>query len=165
MTSARNWPLPSAAPLDVAAGGVAPVHFDLAIPDTANLGVNPITFAVTLAGGGLVRSCTLDLTVGPPVGVEGGSSALALGPITPNPSSGPVAIAYRLPEPGPVRVTVHGLDGGLVRSLAADLQAAGVHRAVWDGADERGRPVSAGVYFVRLAGRPGVRVAKLIRVR
>lgn len=40
--------------------------------------------------------------------------------------------------------------GRRVRVLADGLYGAGVHRVSWEGADDAGRPVGAGVYFYRL---------------
>jgi hypothetical protein len=52
-----------------------------------------------------------------------------------------------------------------VRQILDEARGAGVHRLDWDGADAGGRPLSTGVYIVRLEG-PGVTATrKLMRVR
>jgi len=68
----------------------------------------------------------------------------------PNPFRPDAVIVYGLPAAGKARVAVHDLAGRLVRVLVNEPCAAGEHRVVWDGRDERGRPAAAGVYFLRL---------------
>jgi flagellar hook assembly protein FlgD len=45
---------------------------------------------------------------------------------------------------------VYDLAGRRVRNLLEGVFPAGNHAATWDGLDERGRHVPAGVYFCRL---------------
>ena len=47
--------------------------------------------------------------------------------------------------------------GARVVGLVADERDAGEHAVVWDGIDDRGRPVASGVYLYRLraAGADG----------
>ena len=68
----------------------------------------------------------------------------------PNPFNPRVNLAFALEQAGPVRLTVHDPRGGLVATLLQDRLDAGAHTAAWDGRDGAGRPVAAGVYFVRL---------------
>ena len=42
--------------------------------------------------------------------------------------------------------------------------AAGRHTLAWDGADERGRRVSAGIYFMRITAGRDHDVRKVVRV-
>ena len=92
-------------------------------------------------------------------------AALRLGPIAPNPAGGPATIAFALPRGGPVRLTVHDLAGRLVHTLAEGTRDPGSHIERWDGRDRDGRPVGAGVYFVRLEAAGGVASARLVRLR
>jgi flagellar hook assembly protein FlgD len=39
------------------------------------------------------------------------------------------------------------VSGGIVRRLVNESQAGGAHTALWNGDDDRGTPVSSGVYF------------------
>lgn len=59
-------------------------------------------------------------------------------------------IRYRLQDASQVRVEVFNLRGQLVRSLVRRHQAAGEYVTRWDGRDDSGRPVSGGVYLIRL---------------
>jgi flagellar hook assembly protein FlgD len=68
-------------------------------------------------------------------------------------------IAFSLEAPSAVELAVYGVDGRRVRTLAASRFEAGSHRLVWDGRDQSGHRVAAGVYYVRLhaAGRQWTR--------
>jgi flagellar hook assembly protein FlgD len=52
-----------------------------------------------------------------------------------------------------------------VRTLREGWADAGRHELIWDGTDERGRPVGSGVYLFRLeaAGTASVRSVVLVR--
>lgn len=75
----------------------------------------------------------------------------------PNPFNPQTRIRYEVPADGPVRVRVHDLAGRTMRTLVDAGRAAGSHEVVWQGRDDRGRPVPSGVYVVqvRAAGRIG----------
>jgi flagellar hook assembly protein FlgD len=45
---------------------------------------------------------------------------------------------------------VYDVAGRIVRTLADGTLASGRHEQTWDGRDEAGKTVAAGVYFVRL---------------
>ncbi len=69
----------------------------------------------------------------------------------PNPFRPQTTIGYHLEQSCPVTLRVFDYQGRLVRTLVAtEVQSAGPHEKVWDGRDERGRRVSAGVYFYRI---------------
>ena len=52
---------------------------------------------------------------------------------------------------GPLDVSVFGPSGNLVKSLFSETSAVpGTHLLRWDTTDDGGRPVPAGMYFVRL---------------
>ena len=67
-----------------------------------------------------------------------------------NSELGSTVIAYRLPHPGTVKLTLYDLLGRPVRRLVSEYQEAGSHEITWDGADDRGRAVASGVYLYRL---------------
>ncbi|MEQ1832902.1 MAG: FlgD immunoglobulin-like domain containing protein, partial [Candidatus Eisenbacteria bacterium] len=49
-----------------------------------------------------------------------------------------------------VRLTIHALDGRVVRRLHDGALPGGAHELRWDGRDDAARTLSAGVYFYRL---------------
>jgi len=102
-------------------------------------------------------------------GVTPSAAVFALGEGAPNPLRGFSRIPFTLPasESGGGRVTlgVYSLDGRHVRTLLDAALDAGPHEATWDGRDDAGRAVRAGLYFYRLAWNGQVLARKLAVVR
>ncbi len=73
-----------------------------------------------------------------------------LGSPYPNPFNPRVTIPFELGAPGPVRLAIHDLRGGLVRILLSEERPAGKHARRWDGRDRTGDEVATGIYLVRL---------------
>lgn len=77
---------------------------------------------------------------------------LALHGNAPNPFNPSTTIAFTIPA-GPAsehRLDVYDARGRLVRQLGRGPLAAGRHEATWDGRDDAGAAVGAGVYLYRL---------------
>jgi flagellar hook assembly protein FlgD len=64
-----------------------------------------------------------------------------------------------------VAVSVHDVTGRRVRALAGRAFAAGPAALPWDGRDEAGRKVPAGVYFFRIEGADLAEAGRVVRVR
>jgi rhodanese-related sulfurtransferase len=102
-------------------------------------------------------------------GLESGvTSSPVLGPASPNPFSTSTEISYALPSAeGPWRVTLDIYDarGRLVTTIVDGAAGEGAARVAWDGTDDRGRPVTSGLYFCRLTanGRSLTRRVVLLR--
>ncbi|HEX5131823.1 MAG TPA: FlgD immunoglobulin-like domain containing protein [Candidatus Krumholzibacteria bacterium] len=78
------------------------------------------------------------------------TSTLVLGQNHPNPFNPVTAIPYTLPNGSDavrVRLLILDVSGRLVRTLVNEDQTGGAREAVWEGKDDRGNPVSSGVYF------------------
>lgn len=75
-----------------------------------------------------------------------GAFALALHP---NPAVRNMDIDLSLPRPDQVRIQVFDTGGRLIRTLASGRLPAGPVRLRWDGRNEGGDLVQAGVYFLR----------------
>ena len=69
---------------------------------------------------------------------------------TPNPLIGRSTFAFELPRAQPVQLVIHDATGRQVRMLMNERLSAGRHHRIWDGTDDHGRSVAAGVYFARL---------------
>lgn len=83
----------------------------------------------------------------------------------PNPTRGPTAVSYSLKQAGRVQLGIYDVTGRLVRRLVDGERPAGAGTVVWNGTDESGARLGAGMYFIRLAG-PGIRqTRKVILVR
>jgi FlgD Ig-like domain len=90
----------------------------------------------------------------------------------PNPFNPNTTIAYTLPVPGDVTLTIYNILGQQVQSFAQGSQYAGQFTVVWDGKNNAGVTVSSGVYFYRLdvqplsgSGDPFMQVKKMMVVR
>lgn len=124
----------------------------------------------TLVAGTHGRSAfTLDVStlgaVDAPTLSAGGSGSLQLAAPSPNPSRGTAVLSFSLPAAGPVQLEIHDVSGRRVRSLDQGTLAAGRYERHWDGRDESGAAVAAGVYFARLQAGSETRTVKLTRVR
>lgn len=118
----------------------------------------------TAAGGRERRYCIpwggfVDVEPGPAAAVRGLSLESA-----PNPFVGTTRLSYRLASAAAVRLTVHDARGRRVRTIEDGARAAGPHAADWDGKDEAGTRVPAGVYFARLAIEDGAEAERADRV-
>jgi hypothetical protein len=72
----------------------------------------------------------------------------------PNPTRDSAELHYVLPRAGVHDLAVFDIRGRLVRTIKRESAEAGSHTLRWDGRDDGGRDVPAGVYFARLiAGR------------
>lgn len=66
------------------------------------------------------------------------------------PVVGHTELAFQVPADARVRLDVFDVNGRMVRSLADDTFAPGVHSVAWDARDAAGRPVASGVYYCRM---------------
>ena len=82
----------------------------------------------------------------------------------PNPFAGRTSFAFELAAPGPASLVVLDVAGRVVRTLASGAHGAGSHRAHWDGTDDRGAAMPAGIYFYRLTGGGGASTRSMIRL-
>lgn len=73
----------------------------------------------------------------------------------PNPTRSGSALRFQIARSGPARLVVVDASGRLVRVVAQGPFEAGSHDATWDGFDEQGSRVAAGVYFAKLESVEG----------
>jgi hypothetical protein len=73
----------------------------------------------------------------------------------PNPFADMTQIAYQLTQRATVQVEIFNLVGQRIKTLVKATQPAGEHAVAWRGDDERGLPVAAGVYVVRVKVNAG----------
>jgi choice-of-anchor B domain-containing protein len=69
----------------------------------------------------------------------------------PNPFNPATVIHYDVPETAPVRLVIYDILGRNIRTLVNGVQEPGYKTVTWNGADDGGRPVSAGMYIVTMA--------------
>jgi len=81
------------------------------------------------------------------------------------PFRAPGALRWALPAAGPAALRLYDARGALVRTLVEGDLGAGDHQALWDGTDDRGRPVPAGAYFSRLLAGERSATRRLLLLR
>jgi YVTN family beta-propeller protein len=101
-------------------------------------------------------------------GVPSGGAALAtgLGVIGPNPFRSTTDVHFTLGRRGPIDLVVYDVLGREVRAMAHGQEfAAGRQSLRWDGRDNGGREVGAGVYFVRMKIESGQWSKPVVHIR
>jgi len=101
------------------------------------------------------------------VGVDApaaGPAALAAPVASPSPFRGSTSIGYVVPEAGRVVVSVYAVGGERVRTLVSGSRPRGAARTSWDGRDDAGHAVAAGVYFVRVETGGRAATSRLLRL-
>lgn len=83
----------------------------------------------------------------------------------PNPFNPQTSISFTLSRRGSVELTVFNILGSRVRTLVSSELEAGEHTVVFDGNDDRGKPVAPGVYFYRLKTAGGTLTRKLVLIK
>ena len=83
----------------------------------------------------------------------------------PNPFNPSTQIRYALPEATGVTITVYDMMGRKVRTLVQDTQSAGYHTALWNATNDRGLPVSAGMYIYTLQAGDHHHMKKMILLK
>jgi hypothetical protein len=86
-------------------------------------------------------------------GHDRAAGSLAFSASGPNPFHDATHIAFVVPQrmdSSPIRLSIHDAAGRLIRSFI--VEGPGEHTVLWDGRNEAGDRVAAGVYFYRLRG-------------
>jgi len=83
----------------------------------------------------------------------------------PNPFVGTTEVRFSLARPGHVTLGVFDVRGRLVKQLASGDRRAGEHVLRWDGCDNKGRRVSAGLYLYRLDASGTTYTNRVVRLR
>ena len=83
----------------------------------------------------------------------------------PNPFNPETVIPYQLPETGEVSLVIYNILGQPVREPMRARKNAGFYRAMWDGQDRFGRPVSSGIYLVRMVAGEFSAVRKVLLLK
>ena len=67
-----------------------------------------------------------------------------------NPVKGRMKIKFQIIEPSEVRLVIHDIQGAVVKDLVNSRKTPGMYTHEWDGRNDKGIAVPAGVYFYRL---------------
>jgi hypothetical protein len=160
-----DLPTPAWIPIDVSIGDVLPVTNQFRVRFTAN----------DVAPGSITEAAIDDFTiydvdfsaVTDVVAVNGVDPSSQLSRAYPNPlrSGGVARLDLSSPRSGTAVARVYDVAGRRVATLLDGAIDAGATRLVWDGRSESGRPVPAGVYFVRVQTDAAVHSRRVLLVR
>ncbi|MDI6739444.1 MAG: FlgD immunoglobulin-like domain containing protein [Candidatus Edwardsbacteria bacterium] len=89
----------------------------------------------------------------------------SLGPNRPNPFTASTTIRYSLSSPGLVTLAVYNVMGQKVRTLVNGQQQDGAHEVNWNGKNDAGKQLSAGVYFCRLESGNYKVITKMVKLK
>jgi hypothetical protein len=82
----------------------------------------------------------------------------------PNPFVPATVISLEIPAAGTTRVDVFDARGRLVKHLLHSWMPAGRHAVTWDGTNQQGRRVGAGVYFSRVSAAGRSTAQRLVKL-
>jgi flagellar hook assembly protein FlgD len=90
---------------------------------------------------------------------------LSLAQNYPNPFNPQTSISLTISEKGIIELAVFNILGGKIRTLIEGEVDAGEHTVIFDGKNDSGNPVSAGVYFYRLKTQDGALTRKMVLIK
>ncbi len=80
----------------------------------------------------------------------------------PNPFNPATTISFSIKEKTPVELIIYNILGQKVRTLVNQPLEKGEHSVVWNGTDNKGRPVASGIYFYRMKAGKYTETQKMI---
>ena len=83
----------------------------------------------------------------------------------PNPFNPSTVINYQLPSATNTKIVIYNVIGQEVRSLVNAYEPAGYQQTVWNGRDNFGNVVSAGIYFYKLTTGGFTAIKKMVFVK
>jgi hypothetical protein len=93
---------------------------------------------------------------------ESAPRAFVLNQNFPNPFNPSTTIPFILEKSGLVDLSIYNVLGQKVRTLLKGYTTAGAHQPVWNGLDEQGRGVGAGIYIYQLRSGSKVESKKML---
>lgn len=83
----------------------------------------------------------------------------------PNPFNPTTTISYTIPKDMQVKLVIYNLKRQKVKTLHNSKQKAGQQSVIWNGTDDKGRPVTSGIYFYKLITPDKVLTNKMIMLK
>jgi FlgD Ig-like domain len=110
------------------------------------------------------------------VRTRGGATAVSEGPASPaargflepnipNPFAAQTQLAYTISNTGWHRLAVYDVMGRQVALLAEEIERAGRHTMTWNGNDQQGHRLAAGIYFLKLELGDRIEARKVVLTR
>ena len=100
-----------------------------------------------------------------PPPVRPNDRTLILAGACPNPFDLRTCIEFHIPEAGEAALSVLDVAGRQIATLTPGYLPAGDHRVEWNGRDDQGRAVPAGLYWARLSTGSGFATRPMLRSR
>jgi len=85
--------------------------------------------------------------------------------VWPNPCRDKAKVRYNLKTRGMVDLRVYDILGRLVKVLDRGVREAGLHTLDWDGKDDTGQPIPAGIYFMKLSYDLKGKIHKVVKLQ
>ncbi|MEJ2637200.1 MAG: PKD domain-containing protein, partial [Calditrichia bacterium] len=83
----------------------------------------------------------------------------------PNPFNPTTRIAFEIPEVSHVVISIFDILGNKVKTVANAKYQPGLHSVVWDGRDDKGIPVTSGVYLIKMQAGQFASVKKMLLMK
>jgi len=92
---------------------------------------------------------------------ETAPAAFVLAQNYPNPFNPSTTIQFKLPVQSQVQLSIYNLLGQRIAVLLDENKSAGVYTVQWNAQDDSGRPVSSGIYLIRLDARNQTQIRRM----
>ncbi len=83
----------------------------------------------------------------------------------PNPFNSSTTLSYGISKDGLVILNIYNIKGQLVTKLVSNPQKKGAYKVIWNGTDQTGKKVSAGLYFSRLEANGKTLTSKMLMLK
>ena len=83
----------------------------------------------------------------------------------PNPFNPITTLRYSVPEKILVRISIFDISGNPIKMLVNEVKSAGFYSTRWDAINDKGQPISAGVYFYKIQAGNFVDTKKMILLK
>lgn len=166
LTRGTSGPFPADTPVLSGSHGWEQLVFDL----SAYEGSARIRFVFGSDGavrleGWYVDDVNLEVDTFSDRGPDVRTQTVRLRPARPNPARDRSQLLLELPIAGRVTARVYDASGRRVRDLLSEYLPAGSHVLTWNGTDDAGRVLEAGVYWIRASVVDHDEMVRLVRVR
>jgi len=79
--------------------------------------------------------------------------------------SSSTVIGYQLSEINEVSLKIYNIKGQIIKTLVNDTKSADKHSVIWDGRDDKNRPVPSGIYLYILSTKDDLKIRKMVLLR
>lgn len=83
----------------------------------------------------------------------------------PNPFNESTMFSYALPQPDHVTISIYNQTGQVVKTIESRDAKPGTYQIFWDGTDEAGNSVSAGIYFCKMKTSLELQIREITLIR